>query len=58
MEFVCFLIRILILREFPRRRRPNRPPFPPGRPPMPGPRPPFPGNRPPFVPGPIMPREY
>lgn len=39
------LIRILILRELLRRRRPNRPHFPPqGRPPMP-PRPPMgPGN--------------
>lgn len=39
------LIRILILREFPRRRRPNRPPFPPpGRPPI------RPGNQPPWRP--------
>ena len=35
------LIRILLLRELLRRRRPNRPPFP-------GPRPPFPGQRPPM----------
>lgn len=49
------LIRILILRELFRRRRPHRPPM---RPPMP-PRPPFPG--PGMGPGgrpPIMPRDY
>ena len=46
------LIRILILREMSRRRRPNRPPFPPpGRPPMPRPRPPMgPGNQSPWRP--------
>ncbi len=39
------LIKILILRELLKNRRPNRPPFPPGRPPMPPPRPPTgPGN--------------
>ena len=39
------LIKILILRELLKNRRPNRPPFPPGRPPMPPPRPPMgPGN--------------
>lgn len=47
------LIRILLLREFFDRRRPQRPPMNPPRPPMPGN-----GARPPFQSRPPMPRNY